>query len=266
MHLLSLDAVAAGLVWQEVFFRQFGSSGRWDQRLILGCAIWLAYVADRLFDILSLNTQKPTTERHAYIRGHWRTMVVIWLTVFISSFILAYLRLPKLEFIGGLWITILINLYFLTLRFSGKIPTLGSLKEILTATLFTIGVSFFPLLTLPEILFQYLWLQVIFGVLCFTNVLLISHWEHWIDRGQEEHSLSQRSSNRSTLLKILLTNLIGLGLVMAFMLPGIFSLAFLISSAGICVLYLRGRGSETGKLKFLIDLPLMLPFLLFFFF
>ena len=264
--MLSLDAVTAGLVWQELFFRQFAHPGQWHERVILACAIWLAYVADRLFDNLNLDTQKATTERHAFIRRHWKTFLALWITFFAGSILFSFLKLPRFEFFGGLWIVVLINVYFLILRFSGKIPRLGYFKEILTGTLFAIGVSYFPLLSLKEITLQPLALQVLFGGLCFTNVLLISHWEHKIDRAQNESSLSQRSSNRSALIKILLMNLVGLGFILSLVLPTLFSWTFLLSSALLGLLYLRSRTGDQDHLKFLIDLPLIVPLLLFFIF
>lgn len=219
-------------------------------------------MADRLIDNLKLNISKPTTERHAFIRSHWRSTVVIWFIIFGAILVFAVLILTRLELIGGLWLAVLINLYFLTLRFSGKLPSLGSIKEILTGTLFSIGVSFFPLLTLPGITLDHVWSQIFFGILCFANVLLISHWEHRIDRAQREQSLTQRTSNSTHLLRIVLINLLGLAIILAVASPGIFSWSFFTSAVGIGALYLHTRGRDPGGIKFLIDVPLMLPLFL----
>ncbi|MBH52928.1 MAG: hypothetical protein CMI18_01100 [Opitutaceae bacterium] len=63
---------------------------------------------------------------------------------------------------------------------------------------------FSPVLSLGGITVQSATLQVLFGGLCFPHVLLISHWKHRIDRAQNELNLSQKSYNRTALLKILL--------------------------------------------------------------
>lgn len=266
MHLLSFDAVAAGVTWQEVFYRQLDQPGRWQERLILACAIWLSYTSDRLFDTFSLDTQKPRTERHQFIYKNRVFISVLWLVVFLSIIPFAFFNLPHRHFIGGLWITALVNAYFLLLRLSKTIPGLGSLKEILTAALFSIGVSYFPLLSLAGGLNNTLFLQLAFGLLCFSNVMLISHWEHRIDRGQQEAKLSQNNINRETLLKVLLLTLTILGFGSVEFIPGVFAWAFILSLTGIWCLHLYTARKGNQNLKFLIDAPLMLPFLLFLFF
>jgi hypothetical protein len=266
MHLLSLDAVAAGLVWQEVFFRQLGHASSWKPRLILGCAIWMAYVADRLFDSLSLDSQKPRTKRHRFVKDHWLVFLSIWIVIFCTTVPFAYLQLSRAQFVGGLWIMALVNLYFLLLKFSKRITLLGSLKEILTGTLFSLGVSFFPIVVITEVTLNPLILQALFGLLCVLNVLLISHWEFKIDLAQNESNLSQQGHNRHALLIIMVSaNLIS-GVLMSLLDFGIFSTSLLFSALGIACLHLYTARNGSENLKSLIDVPLMLPLLLFFFF
>jgi membrane associated rhomboid family serine protease len=264
--MLSLDAVLVGLVWQEIFFQHLGQQGHWKYRLILGTAIWLAYMADRLFDNLALDSKKPTTRRHAFIRNNWKTILTVWLIVFTSILILSIFTLSKAEFIGGLWITLLINLYFLILKLSKRIPILGSLKEIFTGTLFALGVSYFPIFLLKDVAYETVGTQITFGLLCFANVILISHWEHTIDKHQQEGKLSQRRFDRDVLLKVLLTMLGCYGIYLVTMANELFSWAVLLSSMGLSILYLEANNRGYYNLKFLIDVPLILPCLLFFIF
>lgn len=266
MHLLSLDAVAAGLVWQEVFFTQLGKTASWETRLILGCAIWMAYVADRLFDSLSLDSKKPRTKRHRFIKTHWLVFLSIWVVIFSSITPFAYFNLSQEHFIGGLWIMVLVNLYFILLKFSKRIAILGSLKEILTGTLFSLGVSFFPILALTEISLATIILQASFGLLCVFNVFLISHWEFRIDQGQKESNLSQHGLDRHVILMIMISvNLIS-GVTMSLLDFGIFSSSLLISTSAITCLHIYTTKHGSGNLKPLIDVPLMLPLFLIFFF
>ncbi|MCB1123317.1 MAG: hypothetical protein KJT03_17315 [Verrucomicrobiae bacterium] len=264
LHFLALDAVAVGLVWQELFFRHAAIPIQWKYQLILAGAIWLAYMADRLFDNLSLDPLKPTTRRHAFIRSHWKKIAVVWIVVLVSSVAFSILQLNFTELMGGLLIVVLINLYFLILKISRKVPLLGSLKEILTATLFSIGVSYFPVMSLSESFFNLLYEQVIFGLLCFANILLISHWEHEIDALQEEAKLSQRSLNRENLLKLVLVSLGFWSIFQVTTQHEIFSWALLISSLAMWLLFLEARLRGSRQLKFLIDVPLMLPVIVLF--
>ena len=264
--MLALDAVLVGLIWQEIFFQHFDQTGHWKFRLILGTAIWLAYMADRLFDNLGFDTIKPMTRRHAFIRKNSRVIIIFWLIAFFSILSFSILKLSKAEIIGGLWITFLINLYFLILKLSKRIHILGSMKEILTGSLFSIGVSYFPVFALTTVSYDVVGDQVIFGLLCFANVLLISHWEHKIDEQQQEEKLSQRSYNRDGLLKLLLIGLGCTGIALVTMSFGLFSWSVLLSSLAIWFLYLNARLNGFHDLKFLIDAPLMLPCLLFFLF
>jgi hypothetical protein len=221
-------------------------------------------MADRLFDNLGLDKEKPTTRRHAFIRRHWRKISSLWIFLFIGSISFSMVTLSKAELLGGLWITLLINLYFIFLKLSKTNTALGSLKEILTGTLFSLGVSYFPVVLFNGLAFEIVEEQIIFGLLCFANVLLISHWEHKIDAQQQEVKLSQTGLNRDALLKLLLAFLNCTAIVLVATNRGIFSWSVLLSSLAIWFLYLAARAKGAQNLKFLIDAPLMLPCLLFF--
>lgn len=262
LHLRSLDAVWVGVVWQKIFFLQWGRTWHWKYAVILGSAIWLAYMADRLFDNLSLDKEKPITRRHQFIRNNWKAIVVIWGTLFISILIFSITNLSHTEFWGGIWLVILINLYFLLIRLSRGIPFVGSLKEIITGTLFSVGVSYFPLLILLEPSSAVYFDQIVFAVLCFSNVLLISHWDHSIDKEQEEKKLSQLSIHHDVILKLLLIGQVCASILWVISRVGIFNWALLISAVCLWILYLQAKLNGAGKLKFLIDAPLILPTLL----
>jgi len=251
-----------GLVWQHIFFHHWDVEGHWKYSIILGLAVWLAYMADRLFDNLSLDKAKRMTRRHQFIRSNWRKIATVWIILFIVAVTFSYVMLTKEEFIGGTWLVILIILYFTLIRISKSIPILGSSKEIITGTLFSIGVSYFPLLSLesPQNL-QYL-NQVIFAVLCFSNVLLISHWDHAIDLEQQDKNLSQFLDKRETILKILLLGQNCFAFILVITHMDFFSCALMISAISLWILNLKAKYSGPEQLKFLIDAPLILPALM----
>ena len=223
-------------------------------------------MADRLFDNLSLKKEKPVTRRHRFIRENWKKIVITWGAVFIGSVALSIATLSQRELIGGFWLVILINLYFLLIRLSKRIPILGSLKEIITGTLFSIGVSYFPLLMFHETGRDPYLDQILFALLCFSNVLLISHWDHSIDQQQQEKKLSQRGIQRDAILKLLLLAQGCLGILLVTLYMDLFSWALLISAIALWMLHLEAKLNGTENLKFLIDAPLILPVLLFLFY
>jgi hypothetical protein len=250
------------VVWQRIFFVQWERPWYWKYAVILGSAIWLAYMADRLFDNLSLDKDMPITRRHQFIRNNWKAIIAIWGVLFISIFLFSISNLSHAELWGGIWLVVLINLYFLLIRLSRGIPFLGSIKEIVTGTLYSIGVSFFPLLMLSEPSNTEYLDQIVFALLCFSNVLLISHWDHSIDKEQKEKKLSQLRIHHDVILKLLLIGQVCVSIILVISRVGIFNWALLISAVCLWMLYLQVKLNGADKLKFLIDAPLILPGLL----
>src|SRR5690606_18299410 len=70
--ILSLDAPAVALVWQEEFARVGLVSIAWYHRFLLGLTVWLIYVADRWVEGLWQDAGKIRTPRHRfYVRYRW---------------------------------------------------------------------------------------------------------------------------------------------------------------------------------------------------
>ena len=262
LHLRSLDAVLVGLVWQALFFRHWEVDWHWKYALILATAIWLAYMADRLFDLLSFDKSKPITRRHRFVQTNKKTILSIWGFLFVGIVVFSIFQLPGEIFAGGLWLVLLINSYFLLIRLARGIPFLGSLKEIITGTLFSVGVSYFPLLLLPyQSSSEYLD-QILFAILCFSNVLLLSHWDHAIDKGQLENRLSQGNFDPKATLNLLLIGQCCLCMLNLVTRSGILGWALFLSAPLLWALYLESQRTETAHTKYLIDAPLIFPIIL----
>ena len=222
-------------------------------------------MADRLLDQLSFDGTKPLTRRHRFIRRNWKTILSLWIASFLGIVVFSVLNLSGEELAGGLWIIILINLYFLLIRLSRGLPFLGSAKEIITGSLFAVGVSYFPLLQIASQTQTEFIDQMRFAVLCFSNVLLISYWDHAIDLGQLEGKLSQRILHHETVINLLLIGQVCAGFLFIATREGVINLALLIATACLWILFLAGKRSSTDQTKFLIDAPLMVPALCFIF-
>lgn len=262
MHLRSLDAVIVGIVWQALFFRHWGVDWHWKYALILASAIWLAYMADRIFDLLSYDQSKPITQRHRFVQTNRNTILSIWGFLFVGIVVFSVFILPGEILAGGLWLVLLINLYFLLIRLARGIPFLGSIKEIITGTLFSVGVSYFPLLLLPHHSSSEYMDQVLFAILCFSNVLLLSHWDHAIDKGQHENRLSQGNFDSKSTLNILLVGQCCLCILNLVTRSSILGWALFLSAPLLWTLYLESQRSQSAQTKYLIDAPLIVPAIL----
>lgn len=80
-HVLGLDAVLAALAWlpllaQSVSVKLHARGGFpfAPEYLLLGCAVWIVYVADRMLDGRMHNG--PRRERHVFAALHWKVLVV----------------------------------------------------------------------------------------------------------------------------------------------------------------------------------------------
>ena len=78
-NVVSLDAVAVGLLWQLLYTTQFCQRFPAVYELaIIGLSIWLVYTADRLFDAIRLDRTRPHTFRHRFHAAHQAQLTTIW--------------------------------------------------------------------------------------------------------------------------------------------------------------------------------------------
>ncbi|MGA1205899.1 MAG: hypothetical protein ACO3ZW_08880 [Opitutales bacterium] len=130
---LSLDAVLVAMAWGLAL------GGRMMDLLVLGIATWLAYVADRLWEVRPAK-DVPQTDRHLYYLNHYRKFGLAWVMGLGASTTLALLFLPLWKVLGGCALVALISLYLYLLGrpmgFSGKL----ALKRSVVPLVFAAGV------------------------------------------------------------------------------------------------------------------------------
>ncbi len=185
--LLSLDAPVVAYVWQQLVSTTFGAALTWQLELLLISSVWLVYVADRCLDAQRLSLHSASTARHQFYVVHSRTMWLAWAVVFIISLLLS-LSLPRPILLLGLSMAGLAALYLgamHVLHWPLKLP-----KEVLIASMFSLGVHFAVLVNAPLYLAEVLSLTM-FGVLCFLNCALIAFWEQDADKKQGHPSIAR---------------------------------------------------------------------------
>jgi hypothetical protein len=171
-NLLSLDAPIVAVVWQVMFAWSFRA--RFDPlaAVLLILAVWVIYVADRVFDAWRQSAENPVEQpRHEFYRRHWRAVTPVWIAALGISAWLAWTRLPVALFSRGVTLLAAVAIYFGFAHFSKRRWP----KELAVAVLFASGAS----LAVWE--HAKTWIDiatiVLFGTLCWINCAAIEQWE-----------------------------------------------------------------------------------------
>lgn len=85
IHHLSLDAALVAIVWKTFVSVGLNNKFFFEETLILGTAVWLAYSADRFFEPTDNNKISPS--RFLIGRAHPIRFVVGWVFVLIAIII-----------------------------------------------------------------------------------------------------------------------------------------------------------------------------------
>ena len=180
INVLSLD-VAAGAVICASFFSKIFGVVIWPHGFIcLGLTVWIIYTLDHLLDAKKL-TQDASTERHRFHQQNFKALSwVVILAVMVDITQIYFIR--SIVFFAGLWLSILVGVYFLVQQ------RLGFLKEFLGAVLYTGGVLLIPVSVKTQVSTALVLLILQFGITAWINLLLFS----WIDQMRD-----QRDTHRS---------------------------------------------------------------------
>ncbi len=174
-NLLSLDAPLVAVLWQVLFVRCFHAQGAALPAVLLVCAVWLIYAADRALDAWRGAGCQP---RHEFYRRYWRIVLPVWSCVLIASVRLAWTGLSRFLFGRGLWLVGAVVLYLAAVHL---LPSRWP-KEAAVAVLFALGASlaaWTQVRTASDVL-----TVLLFSCLCWINCVAISQWEgptriHW---------------------------------------------------------------------------------------
>lgn len=182
VHALALDAPLIGLAWQQYFAQSYGiDSALSEQGLILVAALWLGYMADRLFDVQKKVPHRFLSKRHQFVQAYRQYLWPIWSIVLVTSIIYSLSTLTSEKIVVCLALFFAFLLYNLAqCLWPRHFP-----KEVCVALLFSSAC-----LVLLDAPFQ--WLDFLnLSLIIFLNCILLSKKEQLADKRAGFSSLAQ---------------------------------------------------------------------------
>lgn len=190
-NILSLDAPAIALVWQEAFSRAFAVPVSPPERILLFLAVWCVYAADHVADGLRLGAPESATARHRFAHHHSGSLI----TAIVASVMVTFTLLPLLPvrvLVGGGALALVVAIYFLWNQLAGSKFARSWAKELVVGFVFAAGSALGPLTAGPNP--AKLGAVGLFALVCMANCLLISRLERELDIQRGETSLAVRLS------------------------------------------------------------------------
>lgn len=193
-NLMSLDAPLVAVAWLFVFTRtwrvdQLGYYP-WVTFAILGLAVWVLYVVDRLLDVSMRGPDAAgCAERHRFHGRHRRVFVVGAMLASVACLTLVVLHLPIAVFSYLLVLCLMIGGFFAMSLFStggaGEVPYA---KNLLAGGAFAFGTAMAAHVYLPWGVDDLIRSRefICFAVLCFLNITAIDLWERTARSGDVE--------------------------------------------------------------------------------
>ncbi len=266
LTIISLDAPVVALVWQDFLARIFGIGINPAQRVVLGLAVWLGYVADRWLDGRQMKGTGLATLRHTFARKFSKPIAVAWLLIFLGTVLVAVVGLTRREFLAGLLLAATVFAYLGACHQHATLRKFGWLKEPAVATLIAGGSAVFVFARCAAVANTH-WLAVSsFALLCLLNCGVVSAWEESIDRQRGQPSLAIRFGLRATHLKQFALGLLALLVVVALVSRApalaLVGTAGAITIACVWLLLVRGSGIALDTRRLLVDATLLSPLLL----
>ena len=178
--LLSLDALLVALAWQEVLAGVSGVDLHWNERVLLGSAVWIVYNVDHLLDglVSKKSTYLSQAPRHTFVQKH----PGFFIFSIVIALVIALSLLPTISFSlckGGALLALVTGLYlfFNFLLLDHKIWPRG--KEIIISMIFTLGCGLIPFIQSNHkgVLF---FSMLLFFVICSINCSLIARLERGV--------------------------------------------------------------------------------------
>lgn len=183
LHILALDAPLIGIAWQQYFAHSYSIELRLGEHgLILGSALWLGYMADRLFDVRNKNPDALESPRHRFAYANQSFLWAIWGVVLIFSIIYSLLNLNSEKIVACLALFFTVLVYNLVNQsfWHRYLP-----KELCVALLFSAAC-----LVLLDAPVQWLDFSNL-SLIIFLNCILLSKKEQSADERMGVSSLAQ---------------------------------------------------------------------------
>lgn len=189
---LAVDTVLISLFWQSLVAKLFEIELEHCHRILLGAAVWLGYIADRVSDGFQI-TNRACSVRHYIAFRYSRILFFSWIFILFLTVLYSVHAVPLNMLSSCMFLAVLCMLNSLvnTLDKFGRflVP-----KELRTALLFASGVFLFIVLELPDFTI-WLWITFFsFACLCFANCCYFASWDRKVDLIQGQSSLILRGN------------------------------------------------------------------------
>lgn len=189
---LSLDAPAVAVSWQELIAASAGTRPTSPERAVLGLSVWLAYAADRWIEGWRLDPRQVRTNRHRFYQK-WRWPVaVLWVLALAADVWLAASGLSLRAFEAGLVLLACVAAYLLSHQLIHRTVRWRVPKEACVAVIIAGGSSLFVFFHAARPPADVAADALVFCALCFVNCCLISAWENEVDEAHGQTSLAHQ--------------------------------------------------------------------------
>ncbi len=249
-NLLSLDAIAVGLLWQLAFAIEFcGRSPSWPESGIVGLTIWLAYTADRLLDSARLDLSRPHTLRHRLHLEKRNYLVGVWIVALAIDTAVVVVYATESQIRWGC-VAIAIVLAYVARVHLARQSRWRLPKELQAGMVFAFGVSLLPWSEVNDKLLVPLLLSTLLaGFLFAANCFAVAQWENDLDSNQGFSSwvTSYPASPRWLPIALIWLLMITAMMYMNHFIPLLITTCLIASNLLLLVVVLvtRGRGTVT---------------------
>ena len=182
-NLLSLDAPLVAVVWLYLFARTWGVNYHpGHEYMVLGLAVWVLYVSDRLLDAYLHGDAPRCKARHHFHRKHWRKFLGAAVLAGITALAMVLTKSPMAIYSYLVVEAILVSGFFAFVTFaSAAEDEIPYAKNILAGAAFAFGTAMVAHVYLydrgiRDLLFSREFIG--FAVLCILNISAIDLWEH----------------------------------------------------------------------------------------
>ena len=281
-NLLSLDAPVVAVLWQGLFAVVAGVTLPIEVVLLLGLAVWVIYVVDRLGDAVRLDERFPATRRHRFYREWERVFRVVVVVAGLVGLLGAGYWIPGGMAVRGAFLALMVGGYFCHVSLARRVGWILVPKEALCGFLFAVGSNLAPayyigrpggdMMSAAAVLAEGLvgvgeaigsLLLVAFAILCTMNCALISHWERGEDAVQDRAAVTHWRNGRGMAPTAAFALLAGAGVFLAATLwdrvEGACFLCIALSAAGHWVLDKHGGHLSNDARRVLADVMLLTP-------
>jgi hypothetical protein len=258
-NVLSLDAPAVAGAWALLFARVSGIEVSLATIGALVLAVWLIYVADRLFDGWRATDESALKERHRFCQRHQTVLCAAAGLGTIAGVWLARYGLDFDDVKAGILLGGIVGVYLICVHLGGDTAARIFPKEVAVGLIFAAGTTL-PVWSQPR---GFSWSELsawaLFGLLCVLNCVAIECWENQGASGGQSAIVPWANGRVGwfavglAALSLVATFLVGVsdaaGVAMAMAMAAILTLA----------LHLVRRRLSSDAIRVLADAALLVP-------